>query len=219
MSALIRHGNRPVDTIFVHCSATRPDWMERAPLAQKVAEITRWHKQRGWDTIGYHWIIDRDGTVVAGRPEKVPGAHVAKHNTGSIGICLVGGHGSSENDPFGKNFTPEQDAALRKLIDSIKSRTDIKRVRGHNEVAAKACPGFSVKHWLSKTPPRESIVESTTVQASVAQIGSGAIGAVTAVSALDGHAQIVALVLCAIVVVAAGWIMRERIRKWAGGHT
>jgi hypothetical protein len=144
---------------------------------------------------------------------------VANHNTGSIGICLIGGHGSSENDPFEKNFTPEQDAALRKLIDNINSRTIIKRVRGHNEVAAKACPGFNVKRWLSKTPPRESIVESTTVQASVAQIGSGAVGAVTAVSALDGHAQVVALVLCAVVVVAAGWVMRERIRKWVGGHT
>jgi uncharacterized protein (DUF983 family) len=35
------------------------------------------------------------------------------------------------------------------------------------------------------------------------------------VSALDGNAQIVVLVLCAIVIAAGAWVMRERIRKWA----
>lgn len=214
---MLKHNGKPVDTIFVHCSATRPDWMNGRLLSEKVAEIRRWHQQRGWNTIGYHWVIDCDGQIAKGRDEGIVGAHVAHHNTGSIGICLIGGHGSNENDPFDKNFTPEQDAALRNLIEEIRSRTPIKKVRGHNEVAAKACPGFNVARWHAKKGERK-IAESTTMRASAAQIASGAVGGVTAVSALDGNAQIVALVICAIVIAAAAWVMRERLRDWARGH-
>ena len=212
---MIKHGEITVDTIFIHCSATRPDWMADKALSSKVAEIARWHKQKGWTAVGYHWLIDRDGSVSRGRPEKNVGAHVQGHNMGSLGICLIGGFGSSENDPFEKNYTPEQEASLRQLIEDIKARTPIKKIRGHNEVAAKACPGFNVKRWIEKKSPRMKVTESTTVQASAAQIASGAVGGVTAVSALDGHAQIVALALCAVVILAGAWIMRERIRKWA----
>lgn len=213
----IKHGSNVVDTIFIHCAATRPDWMDDKPLAEKVAEIARWHKAKGWSAIGYHWIIDRDGAVSKGRPETAVGAHAQGHNTGSIGICLIGGHGSSENDAFAENFTPEQDMALRSLIEDIKTRTPIKRIRGHNEVAAKACPGFQVSRWLANKPAKPALTESTTMQAGAVQVASGAAGGITAVAALDGKAQIVALILCAIVIAAAAWVMRERIRKWARG--
>lgn len=212
---MLKHGNTPVTEIFVHCSATRPEWMAGSPLSEKIKEITRWHRAKGWGAIGYHYVIDADGTVGTGRDEHVPGAHVAGHNTGSIGICLIGGHGSSENDPFSKNYTPEQEIALLNLIEDIKTRAKISKVRGHNEVAAKACPGFNVKRWLDRKPAKAKITESTTVQASAAQIASGAAGGVTAIAALDGYAQVIALVICAVVIAAGAWIMRERIRKWA----
>jgi len=217
---MIRHNGKVVDTIFVHCSATKPDWLRAAPLGQKVAEIRRWHvRDRKWKDIGYHWVIDRDGSVAPGRAEHLVGAHVQNHNTGSIGICLIGGHGSAANDKFLDHFTPEQDRALRGLIEDIQLRTPITKVRGHNETANKACPGFNVARWYTNKPERTSLAQSTTVQASAAQIASGAAGGVAAVAALDGQAQVVALLICAIVVAAAAWIMRERIRKWAGGHT
>jgi N-acetylmuramoyl-L-alanine amidase len=211
----IKHGNKVVDTIWVHCAATRPEWMADKPLADKVREITRWHIKRGFSTGGYHWYIDRDGSRAKGRDESTPGAHVAGHNTGSIGICLLGGFGSNENDAFEKHYTPAQDRALRKLIEEISSRTPIRRIRGHNEVAAKACPGFQVSRWLAHKPAKPTLKESTTVQASAVQIASGGGAAVAAVSALDGTAQIVALVFAGIVVLAGLWIMRERIRKWS----
>ena len=152
------HGKTPVSTIFVHCSATRPAWMEGHHLAAKVAEIRRWHVQdRKWSDIGYHWLIDRDGQVAQGRLESRVGAHVAKHNTGSLGICLIGGHGSNADDQFHEHFTPAQDAALRKLIADIKKRADITAIRGHNEVAAKACPGFNVARWLASEGPRRPV--------------------------------------------------------------
>jgi lysozyme len=65
--------------------------------------------------------------------------------------------------------------------------------------------------------PRENVTQSTTVQASAVQIASGAGAGIAAVGALDGTAQIVALVFAGIVVLAAAWVMRERIKKWSEG--
>ena len=211
---MLKHGKTPITTIFIHCSATRADWMEDKNLDDKVKEITRWHRARGWGTIGYHHVIDRDGSIAMGRSESMIGAHVAGHNTGSIGICLIGGHGSNENGKFLEYYTAEQETALRKLVEEIKTRAQITKVRGHNEVAAKACPGFNVKRWLEGKPARPKITESTTMQASAVQVMSGAAGGVTAIAALDGYAQIVALGLCAVVIAAGAWIMRERIARW-----
>lgn len=64
---------------------------------------------------------------------------------------------------------------------------------------------------------RASVAQSTTVQASAAQIGTAGAGAVTALAALDGQAQIVALVAFGVIALAAVWIMRERIKKWSRG--
>lgn len=149
-STMIYQGSarHPVQEIIVHCSATRPEWMAGRPIEEKRAEIKRWHLQNGWSDIGYHWLIDRDGAIIAGRAETVVGAHTVGKNSGTIGICLIGGFGSAETDRFDQHFTSLQDAALRLTIDGIKKRTQIKRVSGHNEYAAKACPGFNVPSWL-----------------------------------------------------------------------
>lgn len=139
----------PVTEIILHCADTRPDWMSGRPLSEKVAEIRRWHvQQRGWRDIGYHWVIDRDGAIAPGRAETVIGAHVQGHNAGTLGVCLIGGHGASADDLFGEHFTGAQDRELRSLVDRIKMRTSIARVSGHNDYAAKACPGFRVKVWM-----------------------------------------------------------------------
>lgn len=211
---MIRHGKKPVTTIWVHCSATRNDWLATAPLSEKVKEIRRWHRAKGWGDIGYHWVIDRDGTVAKGRDEELPGAHTAGFNTGSVGICLIGGHGSSENDHFRDHYTIEQEMALRQLIDEIKKRAEITAVRGHNEVAAKACPGFNVKRWLEKKSPTPKLTESTTMQASAVQLLSGAGAGVTAISALEGYVQLAVIALAFATIVAAAWIMRKRIQRW-----
>ncbi|WP_411838559.1 N-acetylmuramoyl-L-alanine amidase [Paracoccus sp. ME4] len=151
--AMIHQGSAryPVTEIIVHCAATRRDWMEGRPLADKIAEIRRWHTSAplNWRDIGYHWIIDIDGKVLPGRKETDIGAHAgAVKNRGTIGICLIGGHGSAETDRFSDHFTHQQDITLRQMIDAISLRTAIRRVSGHNEYAAKACPGFDVATWL-----------------------------------------------------------------------
>lgn len=164
---------RPLNEIIVHCSATRPDWWSSKPLAAKVREIKRWHTSapKSWSDIGYHYIIDRDGRWTTGRPLERVGAHVKGHNTGTIGICLIGGHGSAETDAFYEHFTPEQSDALMEAIADLRAAyPTITRLSGHNEYAAKACPGFNVSEWynarVTKDPtpepakPRRSVVEA-----------------------------------------------------------
>jgi hypothetical protein len=143
---------RPITEIIIHCTATAHDWWADKPTSVKVAEIRRWHVQdRGWKDIGYHYLIDRDGTVANGRPLDQIGAHVKDHNTGTIGISLFGGHGSSSKDDFTDHFTIAQDKALRGLIASLHGRFGKVLVTGHNQYAAKACPGFTVADWLKDT--------------------------------------------------------------------
>lgn len=150
---------RAIDRIIVHCSATRPDWMQDMAVRDKVAEIRRWHMlDRGWSDIGYHILIDRNGDVALGRPMDWTGAHVIGHNRGSVGVCLIGGHASAATDAFGEHFTSEQDASLRAVILNINQEAGrTLAVHGHNEFAAKACPGFTVRDWLAR--PNSAIRE------------------------------------------------------------
>lgn len=149
---------RALTEIIVHCTATRPEWLDGKPTADKVAEIKRWHVQgNGWSDIGYHWLIDRDGTVAEGRSMERNGAHVKGKNTGTVGISLVGGHGGSETDLPQDNFTAEQMAALRKLIGNLQfDYPSITKVTGHNQYAAKACPCFNVPAWWNEKPAKAS---------------------------------------------------------------
>ena len=149
---------RKLTEIIVHCTATRPDFMAGQSTSAKVAEIKRWHVQdNGWSDIGYHYLIDRDGTVATGRPIERDGAHVQGRNAGTIGISLFGGHGSAETDDFSENFTPDQDRALAGLIDKLRAKYGNLALSGHNQYAAKACPGFNVPSWWAgRSQPAET---------------------------------------------------------------
>jgi N-acetylmuramoyl-L-alanine amidase len=220
---------RHIDTIIIHCTATRPNWWEGKTSQQKVDEVRRWHvEDRGWSDIGYHYLIDRDGTLVEGRPLERTGAHAKGHNTGSVGISLFGGHGGNVSDQFEDNFTEDQDLALRELIAKLKADHPITKIIGHNEVANKACPTFVVRDWLAKAPAvvqapmvasqqRTRPAQSRTVQTTVVQGVSAAGGAVAALQALDGTAQIVVLVGCFAFGAMAMFILKERLRAWASG--
>lgn len=141
----------PVTGVFVHCTATPANWRHNGTSAERVEAIRQMHiRERGWKDIGYHWLIDRDGTILPGRPETVVGAHVAGHNSGTLGVSLFGGQTSGPQDPFLKNYTLKQETALLRLLADIKSRTKIAWVKGHNQVDdGKACPGFWVPSWLT----------------------------------------------------------------------
>lgn len=143
---------RKITEIFVHCSDTPPDWMAGKSIIAKVAEIRRWHiDDNKWLDIGYHYVIDRDGGVAKGRADSVAGAHVFGHNKNSLGIVLIGGKGGAATDNFEDHFTAAQDASLRHLLTNLQSDHPGAVVRGHNEVAARECPCFTVQDWLAPT--------------------------------------------------------------------
>jgi hypothetical protein len=175
---------RHINEIDVHCSATLPGWMEGKTSAEKVAEIKRWHiEERHFDDIGYHWIIDRDGTIVAGRKLETVGAHIMGHNANSIGVCLIGGHGSAATDRFEENFTVAQDLALRALIADMKRIFGDIKVAGHNQYAAKACPGFNVPLWYKRTQnmePKAPLVNQPTAMPTRKVIAGTLSGAIVA---------------------------------------
>ena len=209
---------RHIDEIIVHCTATRSDWWSKKTAQEKVNEVRRWHTGRGWSDVGYHYLIDRDGTIVKGRPVERAGAHVKGHNANSIGISLFGGHGASATDVFQDHFTLAQDAALRELIVSLcNDFPSIKKISGHNEYSNKGCPGFKVGSWMGDRPERTSPTQSKTMRASATAIGGAAGTAATAIGALDDVAQYIVLGFTGVIILAALFIMRERLRKWADG--
>ncbi|NNM75075.1 N-acetylmuramoyl-L-alanine amidase [Enterovirga sp. DB1703] len=115
-----------MDTLVVHCTAS-PDGTDLT-----VKQIDAMHRAQGWAQIGYHYVIRLDGTVEPGRPESVVGAHVAGHNTGSIGISYVGGLERKTLKPKDTR-TPAQKAAIERLLADLVSRYPITRILGHRD--------------------------------------------------------------------------------------
>tara|TARA_R100001086_G_scaffold139319_1_gene73047 strand:- start:1125 stop:1562 length:438 start_codon:yes stop_codon:yes gene_type:complete len=132
------------NTIVIHCSATPED------MDIGVKKIREWHvKERGWDDVGYHYIIKRDGMLEHGRSEKYTGAHARVVNYCSIGICLIGG--SNKSGEWENNFTESQFRILTNLISNLKERYSITKIIGHYEIEEKKkCPSFNVPEWLKK---------------------------------------------------------------------
>lgn len=74
-----------------------PEWIivhhSAADAKQTFASIKNYHvNERGFDTIGYQYLITYDGTIYQGRPDLMHGAHCKEEgmNKKSIGICLTG---------------------------------------------------------------------------------------------------------------------------------
>lgn len=147
-----KHSNsRAMDTIVIHCSATKEG------KDYSIEDIKKWHLQRGFKDVGYHFVIKLDGTIEIGRPLDKIGAHVANHNTNTIGICYIGG--LSKNNKAKDTRTDEQKESLLNLITILKSFIPIKEIKGHRDYSKdlnnngiiesnefmKDCPCFDVQ--------------------------------------------------------------------------
>lgn len=130
--------------IAVHCSATPPE------MDIGVDEIRKWHKEKGWSDVGYHYVIRRSGLVELGRSLEYQGAHVQSYNHEALGVCLVGG--VSKNGQVDANFTAEQYASLESVLHALLSQFPGAAVRGHRDFpnVNKACPSFDVRSWWSQ---------------------------------------------------------------------
>lgn len=131
---------RKIEEIIIHCSAT-PEGRHTT-----VEDIDRWHRDRGFKGIGYHYVIYLDGSIHKGRDESAVGAHCLQHNSRSIGVCYIGGCVNQSGKLVPKDTrTPEQKEALNNLIADLKTRYPAATVHGHCEFANKACPCFNVQ--------------------------------------------------------------------------
>ena len=126
---------RKIDLIIIHCSAT-PEGKDF-----RAADIDRWHRQQGFKSIGYHFVVYRDGSVHAGRPIDQQGAHCKGRNATSIGVCYIGGLDADGKRPKDTR-TENQKKALKALLTLLKLRFPNAEIRGHRDYAAKDCPSF-----------------------------------------------------------------------------
>lgn len=143
---------KTIDTIVIHCSATR-DGMD-----VHASDIDKWHKERGFACIGYNYVITLNGTIEKGRPLTMDGAHCKGYNDHSIGICYVGGLDSFGNASDTRTY--EQKKAMHELVQKLMNEyPTIVKVLGHRDTSPdlngdgkitpnewiKACPCFDVQ--------------------------------------------------------------------------
>ena len=156
---------RKIKSIDVHCSAT-----SHANYSLDREYIRKIHvEQNGWDDIGYHWIVCRDGLIQKGRPMGKPGAHVKGHNQDSVGVCLMGGLDDFGHAVEGFDYYAEsQKIAFTWLIDWImrEEKVPAENVKGHRDHSPdlnhdgiitpdewlKDCPCFSVATFMQAMP-------------------------------------------------------------------
>lgn len=129
---------RNIKEIIVHCSAT-PEGKDYT-----VSQIKQWHLQRGFNDIGYHYVVYRDGSIHAGRKEEITGAHCQGHNSISIGVCYIGGL-SKDGKTAKDTRTNEQKVALISLLKELKKKYPQAKIYPHYKFAKKACPCFNAE--------------------------------------------------------------------------
>lgn len=147
----LKKSRRTINEIIIHCSATKEG------EDYSVADITKWHKRRGFTTIGYHYVVYRDGSVHEGRNINISGAHCSGHNTRSIGICYIGG--LAKDGKTKDTRTEKQKKALLALLKDLKKLYPKAKIIGHRDTSPdrngngiiepfewiKGCPCFDAK--------------------------------------------------------------------------
>ena len=130
---------RKINKIILHCAAT--------PQGREVSldTIRKWHLQRGFNDIGYHYVIDLQGGVHIGRPINKQGAHCSCHNRVSIGICYVGGMSKDMKKAKDTRTQAQKDSLIKLMHELIYKYNKDMTIHGHNEYANKACPSFNVQ--------------------------------------------------------------------------
>ena len=142
---------RPWKVIVVHHSATE---------SGGAARFDALHKAKGWDGVGYDFVVGNGSDTKDGEIEVTPrwttqadGAHVKGWNDVAIGICLVGNFETA--DP-----TPRQLDALVRLVRHLRRRFHVpaERVVGHGKLGATLCPGkrLALADVVAKSDPEKA---------------------------------------------------------------
>lgn len=125
---------RKIKEIIIHSTAT-PEGRETS-----VEDIRSWHKQRGWSDIGYHFVVQIDGSINRGRPVNISGAHCKGKNKSSIGVVYVGGCDSEMKAKDTR--TQAQIDSLEYLVGYLCATNPGAEVFGHRDFSPKECPCY-----------------------------------------------------------------------------
>lgn len=138
---------RKINLIVIHCSATPVDH-DYTP-----EQMARDHRERGFNSAGYHYYVRKSGYVVHLRPLDEAGAHLEGHNANSVGICYEGG--LDVNGKPADTRTAQQKQSLLQIISELKALyTDIKKIAGHRDFSPdKDGDGvIEPNEWTKKCP-------------------------------------------------------------------
>lgn len=110
--------------------------------AMTIWDIQNTHRnQRGWADVAYHYFIGKNGDVYEGRDIHVRGAHVKAHNTGSVGVCLLG--------DFTKDYpTDEQIGAAIGLVQWLARGLQLTHLASHRDFELTICPGHNLIPYM-----------------------------------------------------------------------
>lgn len=144
---------REVKYIVIHCSATKEG------VNVSASTIDTWHKRRGWNGIGYHYVIGIDGKIEAGRPVNTMGAHVGGGgNRASIGIAYIGG--VDANLKAKDTRTEAQKKSLIKIIEILKNIYPQASIHGHRDYSVdKDGDGVEPHEFMKMCPCFDAEVE------------------------------------------------------------
>lgn len=138
--ARLKTSKRHINEIIIHCTDTEEG------RNYTIDDVRQWHtlpppKGRGWSDVGYHYLIYRNGSVVAGRDVDQAGAHCKGHNSYSIAVCYVGGRG--KDGKCRDTRTLQQRAAMTNLLIELRLRYPQAVIVGHSFWdPSKECPCF-----------------------------------------------------------------------------
>jgi hypothetical protein len=126
-------------TVVIHHSAIALDTNETMRSVQDLhMNVNR------WADIGYHYGIDKAGVIYEGRDIRVRGASVAGHNTGVIGVVVMG---NFEVD----NPLEAQLRALQTLVNWLTATYALTHLAAHGEFNPETvCPGKNLAVYLDR---------------------------------------------------------------------
>lgn len=140
-----------VDSIALHHMAH--------PTAD-VKTVEGWHINQDWRAIGYNFWVGFDGTVYEGRGFKL-GAGVENQNGHIISIGFQGDYHSKEVKMPDKQFNAGIDI-IKYVMEKVPT---IKKIGGHKDFMATACPGkyFPLEEMKTLKKREAEVKELTSV--------------------------------------------------------
>ncbi|XP_029440098.1 N-acetylmuramoyl-L-alanine amidase [Rhinatrema bivittatum] len=140
----------PLEFLYIHHTYEPSRPCRSFPAcAENMRSMQRFHqKDRGWDDIGYSFVVGSDGYLYEGRGWSWQGAHTKGHNSRGYGVSFIGNYTADLPEAFALELVRDNflNCAVRgaKLVSTFS-------IQGHRQVVATSCPGDAlfaeIKTW------------------------------------------------------------------------